>query len=400
MQHFIVAQDVIKIGAIYSLSGPAAEVGKQQKCAVEMAVKEINDAGGIKIGEKSVRIKAVFGDDEGKPEIATHLFEDMVRNKQITAVVGGTAADISSALNYAAEKYKVLLISGCATPDTLHEQKVKAPTALGIIGGASDIGRSGASYISEKIKPKKVACFAPEYSWGKAVVAGFETAIKKYPEITYKIFWHPCGSLNIRHDLEPVLDFRPDVILIASWGQDAVNAFNQAFEMGLGKYNELFHLWTVNAMATAIRPEAMKGIKAQMFWLYDMSGFTDDSVVKSTNQFSANFAKLCNQPCDPLSIASYDSIKEVVRAIVLSQSADPTKMYEALMTNPVWKGAKGEANWRKDGRCIYKYFDVVVEGKGADERKEGAFGSKYDFATVVDVFTGDAFAPTLRELGY
>ena len=75
-------------------------------------------------------------------------------------------------------------------------------------------------------------------------------------------------------------------------------------------------------------------------------------------------------------------------------------MYEALMANPVWTGAKGEAKWRKDGRCMYKYFDWIVEGKGPDERKEGVFGRQYDYAKVVDVFTGDGFAPTLQELGY
>jgi branched-chain amino acid transport system substrate-binding protein len=394
------AQDVIRIGAIFSLTGPVAEVAKLQKRAVEMAVKEVNDAGGIEIGAKKVRIKAVFGDDQTKPEIATQLFEDMIKNKQITAVIGGTEAHIPLALNSAAKKYKVFLMSACATPDAFHEQKVKAPTALGIIGGASDIGRAGASYIVKKIKPKKVACFMPSYAFGNAMAAGFETVIKKYPEITYKIFWHPFGSSNIRHDLEPVRDFRPDIILIGSWGQDAINAFNQAFEMGLGKDSKLFHLWTVNAMATAIQPEAIRGVRDQMLWFYDMSGFRDDSVVKATNEFSANYAKLYNEPCDALALAAYDSVKEVVRAIKLSQSTDPTKMYEALMANPDWKGAKGEAKWRKDGRCMYKYFDWIVEGKGADERKEGVFGSKYDYAKVLDVFTGDAFAPTLQELGY
>jgi hypothetical protein len=84
----------------------------------------------------------------------------------------------------------------------------------------------------------------------------------------------------------------------------------------------------------------------------------------------------------------------------LAKSTDPTKMYEALMSSPQWNGAKGQATWRKDGRCMYKYFDWVVEGKGPNDRKEGMFGSKYDFAKVVDAFSGDAFAPTLQELGY
>ena len=284
------AQDVIRIGVIFSLTGPVAEVAKLQKRAVEMAVKEVNEAGGVEIGAKKMRIKAVFGDDQSKPEIATQLFEDMIKNKQITVVIGGSEAHIPLALNSAAKKDKVFLMSACATPDAFHERNVKAPAALGIIGGASDIGRAGASYVVDKIKPKKVACFVPSYAFGNAMAAGFETVIKKHPEITYKIFWHPFGSSNIGRDLEAVRDFRPDVIVIGSCGQDAVNAFNHAFEMGLGKDSKLFHLWTVNAMATAIQPEAMKGVCAQMLWFYDMSGFRDDSVVKASNEFSANYA--------------------------------------------------------------------------------------------------------------
>ncbi len=394
------AQDSIKIGAIFSLSGPVAEVAKVQQRAVEMSVKEVNDVGGVDVGGKKMKIEAVFGDDQTKPETATNLFEDMVKNKKATAIIGGTAAHIPLALNTAAKKDKALLIAACAPPDSYHEQKVKAPTALGIVVAGSDIGRAGASYLVEKVKPKKIACFVPAYAFGQALAAGFEPIIKKYPEITYKLFWHPFGSSNIKRDLEAVRDFRPDVIVIGSWGQDAVNAFNAAFEMGLGKNSKLFHLWTVNAMAAAIRPEAMKGLWAQMFWVHDLSGFQDESVVKGTNEFSANYRKLYNEPPDAYALACYDAVKEVVRAIKLSQSVDPTKMYEALMANPVWTGAKGEAKWRKDGRCMYKYFDWIVEGKGPDERKEGAFGSKYDYAKVVDVFTGEAFAPTLQELGY
>jgi branched-chain amino acid transport system substrate-binding protein len=396
----VMAQDVIKIGAIYSLTGPVAEVAKLQKRSVEMSVKEVNEAGGVEVGGKKMKIEPIFGDDETKPEIATKLFEDMVRNKQVTAVIGGTAAHIPLALNTAAKKDKALLIAACAPPDAYHEQKVKAPTALGIVVAASDIGRAGASYIAEKIKPKRVACFVPAYAYGNALVAGFEPAIKKYPEITYKLFWHPFGSSNIKRDLEAVRNFRPDVVVIGSWGKDAVNAFNSAFEMGLGKDSKLFHLWTVSAMASAIRPEAMKGLWAQIFWFHDLSGFRDESVVKATSEFSAKYAKLYNEPPDAYGVASYEAVKEVVRAIKLSQSTDPTKMYEALMANPTWTGIKGEAKWRKDGRCMYKYFDWIVEGKGPDERKEGTFGSKYDYAKVVDVFTGEAFAPTLQELGY
>lgn len=396
----VVAQDQINIGVIFSLTGPVAELAKRQKSGIEMSIKEVNESGGVDVGGKKMKLEAVFGDDQSKSEIATQLFEDMVKNKKAAAVIAGSVAHVPLALNAAVKKDKALLIATCGTPDSYHEQKVKAPTSLGIQVGASDVGRAGASYLAEKMKPKKVACFVPAYAWGNALVAGFEQVIKKYPDIHYKTFWHPFGSTNIKRDLEPVRDFRPDVIVIGSFGQDAVAALNQAYEMGLGNESKLFQLWTVNSISSAAQPKAVAGVWAQMFWAHDMSGFQDEAVVKATNEFSANYARVYNEPPDAYGVASYDAVREVVRAIKLSQSTDPTKMYEALMANPVWTGAKGEAKWRKDGRCMYKYFDWIVEGKGPDERKDGAFGSKYDYAKIVDVFTGETFAPTLQELGY
>ena len=61
-----VAQDVIKIGVIYSLSGPAASVAKAQKNAAELAIKDVNEAGGVGIGGKKMQLEAVIGDDQAK----------------------------------------------------------------------------------------------------------------------------------------------------------------------------------------------------------------------------------------------------------------------------------------------------------------------------------------------
>ena len=54
----------IKIGVFGPLTGDAAAMGSSEKEAVELAVKEKNDAGGIR-GKK---IEVIYGDDAGKPE--------------------------------------------------------------------------------------------------------------------------------------------------------------------------------------------------------------------------------------------------------------------------------------------------------------------------------------------
>lgn len=393
------ADDAVRIGAIFSLTGPAAATAKLQKNATELAVKDVNEAGGISVAGKKVKLEVVFADDQSKADTATAAFEDLVKKRGITAVVGGTLAHIPLALNTAAKKDPALYIATCAVPDTFHHQGVKAPTALGILGGASDVGRTGASYLIEKMKAKKVACFVPAYAFGQALAAGFESVIKKHPDIKYKVFWHPLGTTDMKRDLAAVRDFKPDVIAVGSFGQDAANALTQAFTMGLGKEAKLFHLWFLDSFAVAIPPDAMKGVWAQMFWYHDMTGFQDEAIVKDSNEFAAKYMKAYGEPPDPFAVPAYFSIKEIARAMELAQSTDPTKMHAALMANPVWTSAKGEGKWREDGRCMYKYFDFVVQGKGSEERKAGP-ESKYDFGRIVDAFSGEAFAPSLKDLGY
>jgi branched-chain amino acid transport system substrate-binding protein len=64
------ADKTVKVGNIEPLSGPSASVGQQGKCARDLAVEEINAAGGIKsLG--GAKIEMVYADSESKPEKGT-----------------------------------------------------------------------------------------------------------------------------------------------------------------------------------------------------------------------------------------------------------------------------------------------------------------------------------------
>jgi len=78
-------------------------------------------------------------------------------------------------------------------------------------------------------------------------------------------------------------------------------------------------------------------------------------------------------------------------------TADVTPfLIKALEFQPDFKSAKGPAKWRVDGRPQYKYNSWIVEGKGPAARKH----PKWDYAKIIDVYAGDAFLPTVREMGW
>jgi len=80
------AQDTIKIGMNGALSGPAAVLGKDALAGLEMAVDEINAAGGIK-GKK---IELISKDDEAKPPVALKWVQQMVHSDKIVAYFPST----------------------------------------------------------------------------------------------------------------------------------------------------------------------------------------------------------------------------------------------------------------------------------------------------------------------
>src|SRR5213075_2341728 len=78
------AQEVIKIGAIYSMSGPGAFLGVPEDRGLRLKVDEINKAGGIN-GRK---IELVSYDSEGNTTKAAQLARRLIESDKVVAMVG------------------------------------------------------------------------------------------------------------------------------------------------------------------------------------------------------------------------------------------------------------------------------------------------------------------------
>ena len=65
----------IKIGLMFGLTGPASPIGPVQMKGAQMAIKEINDAGGVKYKGKTIPVVAVIKDDETKGDVAVRRFK-------------------------------------------------------------------------------------------------------------------------------------------------------------------------------------------------------------------------------------------------------------------------------------------------------------------------------------
>jgi branched-chain amino acid transport system substrate-binding protein len=84
------APDKIKIGLMFGMTGAASPIGPLQLDGAKLAIKEINAAGGVKIGGKGVPIEFFAKDDESKPDIAIRRFRELIDENKVDVIVGQT----------------------------------------------------------------------------------------------------------------------------------------------------------------------------------------------------------------------------------------------------------------------------------------------------------------------
>lgn len=389
------AEEKVKIGIIYSITGPGSVLGPKQAEAARMAYEEANAAGGVTINGKKVKIELIEHDDETKPGTAIRRATEMVRTGGVKIIQGGTFAHVSLALNEEAGKLGFYLMTTNGVPDSYFEKKTKAPYALAVLGDNGMVGRGSAGYVYEKMKLKRPVFFMPDYAYGKFAWGGAEAVLKTLKDVEYSVVWSPIGAADMTPFLIKCKEFKPEVICFGQWGNDMITALKQAGEMGLKKETRLFVNWIITLMAKGIPAEVLDGVECQTWWYHDLTGFKDPEVVKVAAEFTKKYQAKFGAPPDPYVMMAYYGAAETIRGINLSQSDDPAKIYKALMDNPDFMTAKGPAKWRVDGRPSYKYNSWILRGLPADKRK-----SEWDFGQVIDVYEGDTFLPTVKELGW
>src|SRR5713226_5342404 len=99
--------DTLILGAAVSLTGKYSVNGKNTKDGYDIAVKRINEMGGVKVGGKSYPLKVVYYDDESTPARGAQLAERLINQDGVKFLLGAYSSGLTKAIAPVTEKYKV-----------------------------------------------------------------------------------------------------------------------------------------------------------------------------------------------------------------------------------------------------------------------------------------------------
>ena len=109
------AQGPIRIGASLSLTGTYAKLGKYQHEGYQLCNKELNAKGGL-LGRK---VEFVVYDDQSTPATGVRLYEKLITEDKVDAVMGPYSSPISEAVANVTEKYQKVMVSPLASTTSI-----------------------------------------------------------------------------------------------------------------------------------------------------------------------------------------------------------------------------------------------------------------------------------------
>jgi branched-chain amino acid transport system substrate-binding protein len=229
------AQSVIKIGAIYPLSGNAASAGESAKAALEVAVDIINNAhpelGDLTLaknaglsGMKGAKVEIVFADNQGTPAAGQNQALRLITEEKVHALIGAYQSGVTLTASAIAEKYGIPFLSGESVAANLTERGFRWFFRTTPI--ASDIAKTYMVFLKEqKAAGRKVDSIAivnenTEYGTSIAKVlreAAKESGFNISIEIPYG-----ANTTDVQSQVLQLKDKKPDVVIFVSYTSDAI----------------------------------------------------------------------------------------------------------------------------------------------------------------------------------
>ena len=349
------AQDTIKIGFFAPITGPAAADGASAKNAVELAVKEVNDAGGIR-GKK---IELVVYDDRMNPQEAVAIANRLIEKDKVVGVVSGAYSGPTRVTAPIFQKAGMPMVAGYAVhPDVTWDPKAKTPNDYifrnGFLGEIE--GAAAAEFAVKNLKAKRISLIFMDNDFGRAISSGFaEKAEKLGATILTKQMYKFPGEKDFRPFLTRIKEGNPDLIFAAGYYNEAASIVRQAKELGI---------------KSQIMGE--EGFDSPKF--LEIAGPTAEGVTMATNldrddprpvvqNFLKNYRQAYGEDADMVGASSYDAFMILVNAIK-EAGIDPKAVQKALFATKDYNGLTGKISRFVQGEVVKPVqIQVVKEGK-------------------------------------
>ena len=217
------AQQPIRIGASLSQTGAYAALGQNQLRGDQLCVKHTNDKGGV-LGRK---VELVAEDDQSEPATAARIYERLITQSKVDAVLGPYSSPITEAVADVTEKHRMAMVAPAAGATSIYR---KGRKFIFMLTSRAEVYLEGLIDMAARRALKTVALTHEDTLALKAIAQGALELAKKRGLSVVLVEAYPKGTTDFSALLTKVRATNPDVLAAATYFDDAVALTRQLKE--------------------------------------------------------------------------------------------------------------------------------------------------------------------------
>jgi branched-chain amino acid transport system substrate-binding protein len=353
----------IRIGLIAELTGDMPAVGASCKNAAQMAVKEINDAGGFQFGNKQYMVELIVEDNAGKGDQSVSAAQKLITQKKVVAIVGPNASRYALPASEIAESNKVVLITPWSTaPKTTLDSKTGTPKSYVFRSCFIDPfqGQVLAKFTLNNLKFKRAAVLydvASEYNKGIAEI--FKEVFEKNGGKVVAFETYTTNDKDFSSQLTKIKKAAPQVIFLPNYYSEVPLQIQQAKRLGIKVPFIGSDSWGSE--------ELLKLCGNDCNGFYFSTHYAVDASTEVTKRFIENYKAAYGSMPDDVAALTYDSFGLLWQALKTAGLKDRQAIRDALAKIPKYEGVTGTMQFKEGSGDPIKSAVIlkITDGKFA-----------------------------------
>lgn len=228
--------DTIILGAAVSLTGKYSTAGQHTKRGYDMAVKYINEKGGVKVGGKTYKLAIKYYDDESSNARGAQLAERLIKQDGVKFMLGPYSSGLTVAIAPVTEKYKIPMVEGNGAARSLFTKGYRyifavLTTADQYLAEAINLAAENAAAHGKDPSSVKLAFVFENDPFSQDVRLGVVEMAKKYKMKVVIDDKLPPELNDMASSLNKVRAIKPDLLVVSGHSKGAALVIRQMSQM-------------------------------------------------------------------------------------------------------------------------------------------------------------------------
>jgi branched-chain amino acid transport system substrate-binding protein len=379
------ANEEVRIGAVLPVTGKESKIGGAFKQATEFAVKEVNDAGGLPVGGKKLRVDLKLLDDTSDAAKSAQLVEQLIAQQKVHALIGGYGSQLVQAQSVVPERYGVPYVSGGAGATSIYG---RSKWVFGSLSPVENLASTQMEFLQDLVaagklkKGLKIALLTENTEHGKDFQKGVRDFAKTHPG-EFSVVLDESFELYAP-DFKPLLNrvqaAKADLFMCDAHLEDFISMQRAYTQMGL--YHQM-----LTYGARGADEAGRKGLGAATDYIFASGWWSDLLPYPQVKAWTAKYKAATGTAPQWYHATAYETVRSLLAAISKAGSLKPDAIRAALasiqMKDSILPG--GVLTFSKTGQAILPF--VVTQNKP---------GGKVDLVWPKSAKTGDPVAPVPR----